>query len=285
YYTLYPHYTVKQNLEFPLKSNLRKTPQNVMDKKIAEVAKILHIEHLLDRPTINLSGGEMQRVAIGRAIVRTPKVFLMDEPLSNLDAKLREEMRTELVRLHLDLGETFFYVTHDQTEAMTMGDRIGVLNEGRLFQVGSPDEIYNKPANTFVAKFVGSPMINLLNAEIEGQKLIIGTNERAIECSLNEYQCRLVGKAKSKNIILGIRPEDIAISKEKEESNSFDSSVYFKQSMGVEDILNLKVTDKLIFKAAAPPKFMAAVGDKIFANFKMDRAHIFDAESGNRLEL
>jgi multiple sugar transport system ATP-binding protein len=285
YYTLYPHYTVKQNLEFPLKSNLIKTPQDIIDKKIAEVSKILHIEHLLDRPTVNLSGGEMQRVAIGRAIVRTPKVFLMDEPLSNLDAKLREEMRTELVRLHLDLGETFFYVTHDQIEAMTMGDRIGVLNEGQLFQVGTPDEVYNKPTNTFVAKFVGSPMINLLEAEIDGEKLIIGKREIAIECKLNDYQCKLVGKAKNKSVILGVRPEDIVISKEKQESNSFESSVYFKQSMGVEDILNLKVTDELIFKAVAPPKFMASVGDRIFANFRMDRAHIFDSESGNRLEL
>jgi multiple sugar transport system ATP-binding protein len=285
YYTLYPHYSVRQNLEFPLKSNLRKTPQDVINKKIEEVAKILHVEHLLDRQTVNLSGGEMQRIAIGRAIVRTPKVFLMDEPLSNLDAKLREEMRAELARLHLDLGETFFYVTHDQIEAMTMGDRIGVLNEGILLQTGTPDEIYNKPINTFVARFVGSPMINLLDAEIEGQKLVIGKRDRAMECTLNDYQCRLVGNAKSKSVILGIRPEDIIVSKEKQESNSFECSVYFKQSMGVEDILNLKVTDELIFKAVAPPKFMANVGDRIFANFKMDRSHIFDYESGKRLEL
>ena len=285
YYTLYPHYTVRQNLEFPLKSNLRKTPKDIIDKKIDEVSKILHIEHLLERPTVNLSGGEMQRVAIGRAIVRTPKVFLMDEPLSNLDAKLREEMRAELARLHLDLGETFFYVTHDQTEAMTMGDRIGVLNEGKLLQVGTPDEIYNKPANTFVAKFVGSPMINLLDSEIEGEKLVIGKRDRAMQCTLNDYQCKLVGNAKSKSVILGIRPEDIIVSKEKQQINSFEASVYFKQSMGVEDILNLKVTDELIFKAVTPPKFMANVGDKVFANFKMDRSHIFDLESGNRLEL
>ncbi|MHB8278241.1 MAG: ABC transporter ATP-binding protein [Candidatus Humimicrobiaceae bacterium] len=285
YYTLYPHYTVKQNLEFPLKSNLRRTPQDIIDKKVDEVSKILHIEHLLERPTVNLSGGEMQRVAIGRAIVRTPKVFLMDEPLSNLDAKLREEMRAELARLHLDLGETFFYVTHDQTEAMTMADRVGVLNEGRLFQIGTPDEIYNKPANTFVAKFVGSPMINLFDAGIEGEKLIIGKRDRAMECTLNDFQCRLVGKAKNKSVTLGIRPEDIIVSKEKKPGNSFECSVYFKQSMGVEDILNLKVTDELIFKAVASPKFMAGVGDKVFANFRMDRAHIFDYESGNRLEL
>jgi multiple sugar transport system ATP-binding protein len=285
YYTLYPHYTVRQNLEFPLKSNLRKTPQDIIDKKVAEVAKILHVEHLLDRQTINLSGGEMQRVAIGRAIVRTPKVFLMDEPLSNLDAKLREEMRTELARLHLDLGETFFYVTHDQIEAMTMGDRIGVLNEGVLLQTGTPDEIYNKPIDTFVARFVGSPAINLLDAEIDGKKLIIGKRDRAMQCSLNDYQCKLVGNAKSKSVILGIRPEDIIVSREKQEINSFECSIYFKQSMGVEDVLNLKVSDELIFKAVAPTKFNANIGDKVFANFMMDRSHIFDYESGKRLEI
>lgn len=160
YYTLYPHYTVRQNLEFPLRSKLRRLSESEIDAKVSEVAGVLHINSLLGRETVNLSGGEMQRVAIGRAIVRTPKVFLMDEPLSNLDAKLREEMRTELARLHLDLGFTFFYVTHDQIEAMTMGDRIAVLNEGRILQIGTPDEIYNSPENVFVAKFVGSPTIN-----------------------------------------------------------------------------------------------------------------------------
>ncbi|MBM3699723.1 MAG: ABC transporter ATP-binding protein [Actinobacteria bacterium] len=285
YYTLYPHYTVRQNLEFPLKSNLRKTPRAEIDKKIADISKILHIDHLLDRQTVNLSGGEMQRVAIGRAIVRTPKVFLMDEPLSNLDAKLREEMRAELARLHIDLGFTFFYVTHDQVEAMTMGDRIGVLNEGSLMQVGYPDEIYNRPKNMFVAKFVGSPMVNLLESEIAGEKLIIGRREKAMECSLNAMQCKIVGRSKSKNVFLGIRPEDITISREKQPGNSFKCSVYFKQSMGVEDILNLKFTDDLIFKALAPPRLSIDVGDSLYATFLMDRAHIFDAETEERLEM
>jgi multiple sugar transport system ATP-binding protein len=285
YYTLYPHYTVRQNLEFPLRSNLRKTPKDEINKKVAEIAQILHIEHLMDRQTINLSGGEMQRVAIGRAIVRSPKVFLMDEPLSNLDAKLREEMRAELARLHLDLGSTFFYVTHDQVEAMTMGDRIGVLNEGNMLQTGAPDEIYNKPKNVFVAKFVGSPVINLLDCEIVGEKLIIGKRDRTLECTLTDLQCKIVGTAKSKNVILGIRPEDILVTREKKEINSFECSVYFKQSMGVEDILNLKVTDELIFRAIAPPKLMVGVGETLYANFQMNRSHIFDFESGERLEL
>ena len=285
YYTLYPHYTVRQNLEFPLKSNLRKTPKDQMDKIIKEVAKVLHIEHLLDRQTVNLSGGEMQRVAIGRAIVRRPKVFLMDEPLSNLDAKLREEMRAELARLHLDLGSTFFYVTHDQVEAMTMGDRIGVLNEGKLLQVGSPDEVYNKPVNLFVAKFVGSPVINLLDSEIVNDKLIIGRQDRAMECSLTDLQCKLVGLASTKKVVLGIRPEDILISDKKQQVNSFECNVYFKQSMGVEDILNLKFSDELIFRAIAPTKMSIDVGDKVYANFLMERAHLFDAETEQRLDL
>jgi len=285
YYTLYPHYTVRQNLEFPLRSNLRKTPKDEINRTVGEISKILHIEHLMDRQTINLSGGEMQRVAIGRAIVRHPKVFLMDEPLSNLDAKLREEMRAELARLHLDLGSTFFYVTHDQVEAMTMGDRIGVLNEGNMLQTGAPDEIYNKPRNVFVAKFVGSPVINLLDSEIVGEKLIIGRRDRAMECTLTDLQCKIVGNAKSKNVILGIRPEDILVTREKKEINSFECSVYFKQSMGVEDILNLKVTDELIFRAIAPPKLMVEVGETLYANFQMSRSHIFDFESGERLEL
>lgn len=285
YYTLYPHYTVRQNLEFPLRSNLRKTPKDEIKRIVDEISQILHIEHLMGRQTINLSGGEMQRVAIGRAIVRHPKVFLMDEPLSNLDAKLREEMRAELARLHLDLGSTFFYVTHDQVEAMTMGDRIGVLNEGNMLQTGTPDEIYNKPKNVFVAKFVGSPVINLLDCEIVGEKLIIGRRDRAMECTLTDLQCKIVGDAKSKNVILGIRPEDILVTREKKEINSFECSVYFKQSMGVEDILNLKVTDELIFRAIAPPKLMVEVGETLYANFQMNRSHIFDFESGERLEL
>jgi len=285
YYTLYPHYTVRQNLEFPLKSNLRKTPKDEINRIVSEVSRILHIEHLLDRQTVNLSGGEMQRVAIGRAIVRRPKVFLMDEPLSNLDAKLREEMRAELARLHMDLGSTFFYVTHDQIEAMTMGDRIGVLNEGKMMQTGEHDEIYNRPRNMFVAKFVGSPVINLLESEIVGEKLVIGRHDHAMECTLTDLQCRLVGRASGKKVFLGMRPEDIIISKDKKEKNSFKCSVYFKQSMGVEDILNLKFGEDLIFRAISPPRMMVDIGAEVYATFLMERAHIFDGETEERLEM
>ena len=280
YYTLYPNYTVRQNLEFPLRSNLRKLPTSEIDKRVTEVSKVLHIEHLMDRETVNLSGGEMQRVAIGRAIVRTPKVFLMDEPLSNLDAKLREEMRAELARLHLDLGSTFFYVTHDQIEAMTMGDRVAVLNEGKILQIGTSDEIYNLPKDVFVAKFVGSPLINLFDATIDKDTLII--DRKAMVCSIFEKQCSLLKNYNKKNLILGIRPEDIEVSREKQKDNSFKSTVYFKQSMGVEDILNLKI-NSIIFKAIVSPKLQTKVGETFYANINIDRSHLFDTETNKRI--
>ncbi len=163
YYSLYPHYTVRENLEFPLKSKHRRFTADEIAGRVARAAKTLRIEHLLERKTDRLSGGEMQRVSIGRAIVRQPRVFLMDEPLSNLDAKLREILRAELKDLQMKLGATFLYVTHDQVEAMSMGDKIGVLNHGRIVQIGTPYEIYNQPRDTFVATFVGSPAMNLLS--------------------------------------------------------------------------------------------------------------------------
>src|SRR5262249_39259244 len=172
-YSLYPRYTVRQNLEFPLKSKIRRVPDAEIAERVARVAKTLRIEHLLERKTDRLSGGEMQRVSIGRAIVREPRVFLMDEPLSNLDAKLREILRAELKDLQMKLGATFLYVTHDQVEAMSMGDRVAVLNAGRIVQGGTPQQIYNRPRDTFVAAFVGSPSMNLLPARVENGRAVL----------------------------------------------------------------------------------------------------------------
>jgi len=273
YYTLYPHYTVRQNLEFPLKSRLRNYSKSEIFRRVDEVSKVLHIDRLLERATVNLSGGEMQRVALGRAMVRTPKVFLMDEPLSNLDAKLREEMRSELSRLHFDLGATFFYVTHDQVEAMTMGDRVAVLNEGKILQIGTPNEIYNSPKNIFVAKFVGSPAINLFNVFLEKENLIFG--DKDMVCTLLEKQMNVLKDYEKKQLILGIRPEDITITREKHKLNSYNCKVYFNQSMGAEDIVNLKI-DNTMFRAVAPPRLNIKVGEKVYANFNIDRAHIFN---------
>lgn len=282
YYTLYPTYTVRQNLEFPLRSKLRNCPQEEIDRRVAEAARVLHIEGLLDRDTTTLSGGEMQRVAIGRAIVRTPRVFLMDEPLSNLDAKLREEMRAELAHLHHDLGSTFFYVTHDQIEAMTMGDRIAVLNLGVIQQVGTPDEIYNRPQNTFVARFVGSPVINLLQADLEGESLSV--DGRTMVCTLSDSQRGPLSASGTKRVILGIRPEDIEVSRSegKGACNAFECKIYFKQSMGAEDILNLRLGE-LVFRAVAQPSLRAKVGESVWAILNLERAHFFDPETDQRI--
>ena len=280
FYTLYPNLNVRQNLEFPLKSPVRNTPQDEINRKVAEVARTLHIEHLLERETVNLSGGEMQRVGIGRAIVRTPKAFLMDEPLSNLDAKLREEMRSELSRLQKQLGQTFFYVTHDQTEAMTMADRIGVLHEGVLQQVGTPDEIYHRPGNTFVARFVGSPRMNLITAHWVNDQLMSEKGEILFEIADAQKEM-LRGYGKDR-VIVGLRPEDISVQSERREHNCFDAQIYFKQSMGAEDILNLRF-EGLVVQATVPPTRQTSVGQDVCGYFDIEHAHFFDGDTETRI--
>jgi multiple sugar transport system ATP-binding protein len=204
----------------------------------------------------------------------------MDEPLSNLDAKLREEMRAELARLHFDLGATFFFVTHDQIEAMTMGDRIAVLNEGKVLQVGTPDEIYQTPRQVFVAQFVGSPKINLFDAKIAGKTLVVG--DGGLTCTLASAQRDSLTSYRKERCILGARPEDIDISGESKGNNSFACSIHFKQSLGAEDILNLKM-DGTSFRAIAPPKLRTQVGDSVYATFDMERAHLFDPDTEARI--
>jgi ABC-type sugar transport system ATPase subunit len=242
----------------------------------------LHIEKLLDRGTTNLSGGEMQRVAIGRAIVRTPKVFLMDEPLSNLDAKLREEMRAELSHLHQDLGFTFLYVTHDQVEALTLGDRIGVLHEGEILQIGTPDEIYYTPSNMYVAKFVGSPAINFLDVAYKDGALYVASKDKI--CKLSAKNIRILENCGQEKVVLGVRPENIQVTRQVQEEDSIETIIYFKQSMGAEDILNLKVNDT-VFRAVAPPNLKAKAGEKVFAAIKADLVHLFDPDTELRLSL
>jgi multiple sugar transport system ATP-binding protein len=281
YYTLYPTFTVRQNLEFPLKSRMRNLDQDEIDKRIDRVARVLNIGELLERSTLKLSGGEMQRVAIGRAIVRTPRVFLMDEPLSNLDAKLREEMRVELARIHLELEETFIYVTHDQIEAMTMADRIGVLNEGKILQTGKPEDIYERPQNIFVARFVGSPVINTFEAAVDKDKLVIGEDD--IICCLSQKQFARLDKLDKKKVLFGIRPEDVEVTREKKDENSIKSKVYFSQSMGAEDILNLSISKDILLRAVSPPKTLIKTEENVYANINMDRAHIFDADTEERI--
>ncbi len=203
-YSLYPRLTVRGNLEFPLKSKIRKLSEAEIAARVEKAAKTLQITHLLDRKVERLSGGEMQRVSIGRAIVREPSVFLMDEPLSALDAKLRESLRVELKSLHNDLGATFLFVTHDQVEAMSMGDKIGVLNKGRLVQVGTPAEVYNAPINTFVARSVGTPPMNLIDGVLKG-------GEARMKADGFRLPVWRKAAAEGRELIFGVRPENLVL--------------------------------------------------------------------------
>lgn len=231
-YALYPHMTVRQNMGFALK--LAKTPQAVIDEKVTEAARILDLTQHLDRKPANLSGGQRQRVAMGRAIVRDPAVFLMDEPLSNLDAKLRVQMRTEVSRIQRRLGTTMVYVTHDQTEAMTLGDRVAVMRSGRLLQVGTPQELYESPLNLFVAGFIGSPSMNFLPATAEDDKLRTPLGDIPLSDALRQA---LERSDASRDLIVGIRPENfedasLVSADARREGITFRATIDVRESMG-----------------------------------------------------
>ena len=266
YYSLYPRYTVRQNLGFPLKSRVRNYSPAEIDDRIARAAKTLRIEHLLERKTDRLSGGEMQRVSIGRAIVRDPRAFLMDEPLSNLDAKLREALRAELKELQMKLRGTFLFVTHDQIEAMSMGDKVGVLDRGKIVQVGTPYEIYNKPNNTFVASFVGSPTMNLIPAEMSGGRLV------AMSGKLQLPAPRQNGRG-----TVGIRSEDIRVGPQE----PMDARVHDIENHGVEKIVTLRVDDQ-VFRATVPAALELNIDAPVKFGFNVEKLHCFDA-AGERM--
>jgi multiple sugar transport system ATP-binding protein len=270
-YSLYPRLTVRENLSFPLKSPIRKTSPEEMERRIGYAAKTLRIEHLLERKTDRLSGGEMQRVSIGRAIVREPKVFLMDEPLSNLDAKLRESLRVELKDLQGRLKTTFIFVTHDQVEAMTMGDRIGVLNEGRIVQIGTPREIYSNPRDTFVASFVGSPAINLLSGQAVAGKAVMVPQS---------FELPLTGNLPGGDgaYTFGIRPEDVLV----ESGAPVEARVHDIENHGIEKILTLRIADHLV-RAGVPARVNVAVEDTVRFGWKPGRVMLFDAKTGQNL--
>jgi multiple sugar transport system ATP-binding protein len=269
-YSLYPRYTVRQNLEFPLKSPIRPMASADIAARIAKVSNTLRIEHLLDRKTDRLSGGEMQRVSIGRAIVRTPKVFLMDEPLSALDAKLREALRAELKGLQMTLGETFLFVTHDQVEAMSMGDRIGVLNKGQLVQVGTPHEIYNNPCNTFVARAVGSPAMNLVAGRMKGAQAHIGDGMALLHAG--------GANAEGRDLIFGVRPEDVQIAS----GAPVAATVRDIENHGVEQIVTLEAaTHRLRATVAVTQKLV--INEVVQMGWAADRVNLFDATTGQSL--
>ncbi len=277
YYSLYPHYTVKQNLEFPLKSKIRNFTAQEINQRVTKAAKTLQIDHLLSRKTDKLSGGEMQRVAIGRAIVRDPKIFLMDEPLSNLDAKLREILRSELKGLQMNLGATFLYVTHDQVEAMTMGERIGVLHKGKLLQIGTPYEVYNSPVNRFVAEFVGTPTMNLFSSTVHDSRLIVTRDKFEIKLTQKTLN-RLKGF--DGEIDIGIRSEDITLSGE----NGIEARIYGIENMGVAKIITLKLADFLL-KATVDADISVQLDTIIRFQMNQDKLHFFNKATGENLQV
>ncbi|MEM4563863.1 MAG: ABC transporter ATP-binding protein [Desulfurococcaceae archaeon] len=279
-YALYPHMTVYDNIAFPLK--LRKMPREEIRKKVKEAAELLMIDDLLERYPNQLSGGQQQRVALARALVRQPRVFLMDEPLSNLDAKLRVEMRIELKRLQKELKITTIYVTHDQVEAMTMADRIAILNKGKLQQVGSPDELYYKPINTFVAGFLGSPPMNFINAFVvkEGDRLLLDIGVAKLEIPADVSKLLQEQLVEAAEVILGIRPRDIVIVEklEHEGKNVIPGVVYVYEPLGDEAIVNVNLGSTIV-KAIVPAYMKLSIDQKVFLKFREDRLYVFDRNS------
>lgn len=280
-YALYPHMTVFKNMGFGLA--LRKMPKVEIKEKVEAAAKILQIEHLLDRKPKALSGGQRQRVALGRAMVRNPKVFLLDEPLSNLDAKLRTEMRAEISKLHRKLQTTFVYVTHDQMEAMTMGDRIVVMKDGFIHQVDTPQKLYEKPCNMFVASFIGSPQMNLTEVTVgkaDGE-YYINFDGKKMPLLMERVDVNKLQAYVGKSIVMGIRAEDIkdivvhpelAIEMDVELTELMGSEVYAYLVLG---------EDKFIAKL--PPNTPAKTGQKLTVEFDANKIHLFDQESGERV--
>ncbi|WP_455542359.1 ABC transporter ATP-binding protein [Intestinibacter sp.] len=281
-YALYPHLTVYDNMAFGLK--LKKVPKDEIDKKVRDAAKILDLEKLLDRKPKALSGGQRQRVAMGRAIVREPKVFLMDEPLSNLDAKLRVQMRTEIAKLHERLGATMIYVTHDQTEAMTLGTKIVVMKDGVVQQVDTPQNLYNYPQNLFVAGFIGSPQMNFVDVVVaeEGGNVVLKMGENKFVLPQEKAKIVVEKGYMNKTVTMGIRPENIHDPKELVEAkNGSEISVKINvyELLGSEVYLYFDL-EKFPMTARVNADTTARTGDVAKFIVDMDKAHVFDKETG-----
>ena len=280
-YALYPHMTVYDNMAFGLK--LRKVPKEEIDKMVKEAAKILDLTPLLDRKPRALSGGQRQRVAMGRAIVRNPKVFLMDEPLSNLDAKLRVQMRIEIAKLHQRLGTTIIYVTHDQTEAMTLGTRIVVMKDGIIQQVDTPQNLYEKPQNLFVAGFMGSPQMNFLDAivEVVDDTAVLKVAGHFIPLPPAKSKKLIEGGYNGKTVTFGIRPEDVYDSEmmvEASPQSTFEATVKVYELLGAEVYLYFDL-DEFQMTARVDPRTTARPGDVVKFAIDVEKIHIFDKET------
>ena len=271
-YALYPHMTVRRNLAFALE--VRRSPRDEIERRVGEAARMLGLDELLDRYPKQLSGGQRQRVAMGRAIVRRPKVFLFDEPLSNLDASLRAQMRVELARLHRKLGATMVYVTHDQVEAMTLADRIAVLNGGVLQQVGTPDELYERPCNRFVASFIGSPAMNFVPAVLEGGEGELAARAPGLELRLDATRVR--DRPEDGRVVVGVRPHDLAI--RSGEGSGFVATVDVIEPMGWEALVYLTFGElTLVARSEAGPAARLAPGERVSLEVPPERVHLFDA--------
>ena len=281
-YALYPHMTVYENMAFSLK--LRHTPKEEIDKKVREAARILDITQYLERKPKALSGGQRQRVAIGRAIVRAPKVMLMDEPLSNLDAKLRNEMRAEIIKLRQRIDTTFMYVTHDQTEAMTLGDRIVIMRDGYIQQIGTPQEVFNHPANLFVAGFIGMPVMNFFDAELkrEGDKFFVVLSGVKVQLDEKKTARLLKNNVQSQSITLGVRPEHTHIS-----DSGIPAKVDVSEMMGssVHLHVNADGRDVIIIVPTLDMESNYNYGDLVHFTFAGNVAHVFSKETDKNLEF
>jgi multiple sugar transport system ATP-binding protein len=278
-YALYPHMTVYENMAFGLK--LKKVDKKEIDIRVKEAARILSLEEYLNRKPKALSGGQRQRVAVGRAIVRKPKVFLFDEPLSNLDAKLRVQMRTEISKLHKQLGATMIYVTHDQTEAMTMGDRIVVMKDGIINQVDTPMNLYNKPTNNFVAGFIGSPAMNFIEVNINNQNKLSSKNGQ-LNFSLSTEQINQLKDYQDKEIILGIRPEDIRLENVSKNSIELEILIEVTEPMGNETFIYFEVDKNQFIARVKPIKDLKAT-EKIKLYIDPISFYFFDKKSGQNI--
>ena len=276
-YALYPHMTVYENMAFGLK--IRKFPKKEINERVHEAAGILDIEELLDRKPKALSGGQRQRVAVGRAIVRKPKVFLFDEPLSNLDAKLRVQMRAEISALHHRLQATMIYVTHDQTEAMTMGDRIVVLKDGLIQQIGTPLGLYNKPINRFVAGFIGSPQMNIMKSTIKeaGGRLV--ADEGDFTVALEGNVANTMRPYLGKDVLIGIRPEDMVVTDKAMQGQTLTARVEVVEPLGAEILLYVSTKQHESIIVRIPPHHVSKVGDSATLKPALEKIHFFDLET------
>jgi multiple sugar transport system ATP-binding protein len=284
-FALYPHLTAYENIAFPLRATGESRSE--IDGKVRAVAKAIQIEHLLNRRPSQLSGGDMQRIAIGRALVRRPKAMLMDEPIGALDAKLREEMRTELKRLHLENDSTTVYVTHDQVEAMSLADRIAIMNEGVLQQVGTPTEVYHRPANLFVAQFVGSPVMNVSKASVQASggssAIVIGENDGVFAFPPALPQKMSAANYNQADFMLGIRPEGVLVSRQ-EAPGYVPAEAHIIEPLGAYDIVDLKFGRQFI-RARTASGYVGKPGDTVYARLDESQTHFFHAATGESLNI